>query len=226
MILRTPPQRKRRADSEADDADARPRRSQVRRRASAAGRSPVFDRRMVLYDRPTALVPAGAPGEPFEDMVCTYHCRQMVKSEFMVALDTAEKQVQEYRTKTDALEEQLSKSGDQTLIKLLQEELRSYEKEVHEAKRLKSSHTNAELLKEKLLEEQGRRERAEQELSKLQEIEAKAHKLELELASCTALLSNIPDVSSYATYPKSLQNFQKVCISFFSFDVSLPFTDL
>jgi len=29
----------------------------------------------------------------------------------MVALDTAEKQVQEYQTKIDALEEQLSKSG-------------------------------------------------------------------------------------------------------------------
>ena len=34
-----------------------------------------------------------------------------VKSEFMVALDTAEKQVQEYQTKIDALEEQLSRSG-------------------------------------------------------------------------------------------------------------------
>lgn len=34
-----------------------------------------------------------------------------VKSEFMVALDTAEKQVHEYQTKIGALEEQLSKSG-------------------------------------------------------------------------------------------------------------------
>nr|CAB3474974.1 unnamed protein product [Digitaria exilis] len=381
MILRTPPHRKRRADSEADDADADLVVLRSGGGASAAGRSPVSDRRMVLYDRPTALVPAGAPGEPFDDMVCTYHCRQMVKSEFMVALDTAEKQVQEYQTKTDALEEQLSKSedermrfldklnyveqelaatkgresalqerllkeladyqeryhdqvqlnkeidsriraessassakesikdlegklqrlsesserekktlrkelsfmkedltlsasklktelektrlradnyedeakllneqlvdlkrqldeclrkknemelkslnssalpdqraptGDQTLIKLLQEELRNYEKEVHEAKRLKSSHTNAELLKEKLLEEQGRRERAEQELSKLQEIEAKAHKLELELASCTALLSNIPDVSSYADIPQKFAEFQKEALT-------------
>jgi hypothetical protein len=69
---------------------------------------------------------------------------------------------------------------------------------VHEARRLKSSHTNVELLSEKLLEEQGRRERAETELSKLREIEAKSHKLELELASCKSLLSNIPDVSSYS----------------------------
>ncbi|XP_066311545.1 mitotic spindle checkpoint protein MAD1-like [Miscanthus floridulus] len=388
MILRTPPQRKRRASSSAgDDADLALVKSVGG--ASATGRTPVSDRRLVLYDRPTALVPADAPGEPFDDMVCTYHCRQMVKSEFMVALGTAEKQVQEYQTKLVALEEQLSKSedermqfldklnyveqelaatkgresalqerllkelseyqeryrgqvmkinelevqlnkeidsrisaessvssakelikdlegnlhrlsesserekktlkkelsyvkedlslsasknnaelektrlraenyeseakllneqltnlkkqldeclreknemelkllnssallnqhastDDQKLIKLLQEELRNYEKEVHEAKRLKSSHTNVELLKEKLLEEQGRRERAELELSKLQEIDAKAHKLELELASCTALLSNIPDVSSYADIPQKIADLQKQALT-------------
>ncbi|CAL4960175.1 unnamed protein product [Urochloa decumbens] len=386
MILRTPPQRKRRADSEAD-ADLVVVNSGGG--ASAAGRSPVSDRRMVIYDRPTVLVPAGAPGEPFDDMVCTYLCRQMVKSEFMVALDTAEKQVQEYHTKINALEEQLSRSedermlfldklnyveqelaatkgresalqerllkelagyqeryldqvkkinelevqlnkeinsrisaessassakesikdlegnlqrlsesserekktlkkelsymkedltlsasklnaelektrlraenyeseakllneqlmdlktqldeclrgktemelkllnssslpgqhdptDDQKLIKLLQEELRNYKKEVHEARRLNSSHTNVELLKEKLSEEQGRRERAEQELSKLQEIEAKAHKLELELASCTTLLSSIPDVSSYADIPQKIADLQKQALT-------------
>ncbi|KAL5228022.1 hypothetical protein ABZP36_016287 [Zizania latifolia] len=375
MIIRTPPQRKRRADSNVD-ADLAA--------TAVTTRSPVSDRRLVLYDRPTALVAAGVSGEPMDDMVCTYHCRQMVKSDFMVALDTAEKQVQEYRTTLDVLEEQLSKSederatcqdklnyveqelaatkgregalqerllkevgdfqeryhdqvkkiveleaelkkeidsriaaessaasakesikelegnlqrlsdnserekkvlkkelsylqddaqlsvsklnaelermelraqnseseakllneqlddlkkqldeslheknemelkqlnssalsnqrtqtDDQKLIKLLQEELRNYEKEVHEAKRLKSSHTNVELLKEKLLEEQGRRERVEMDLSKLQEIEAKAQKLELELASCTALLSNIPDVSCFGDIPQKIADLQ------------------
>ncbi|BAD81883.1 putative mitotic checkpoint protein [Oryza sativa Japonica Group] len=378
MILRTPPQRKRRADSDVDAAAA-----------TATTRSPVSDRRLVLYDRPTALVPAGVPGEPMDDMVCTYHCRQMVKSEFMVALDTAEKQVQEYRATLDDMEERLSKSederatcqdklnyveqelaatkgresamqerllkevgdfqerycdqikkigeletqlkkeidsriaaesssasakesvkelegnlqrlsenserekkalkkklsylqddtklsisklnaelermrlralnsedeakllneqledlkkqldesvrennemehrllncsslsyertpsDDQKLIKLLQEELRNYEKEVDEARRLKSSHTNVELLKEKILEEQGCRERAEMELSKLQEIEAKAQKLELELASCTALLSNIPDVSSFGDIPQKIADLQKQALT-------------
>jgi len=48
--------------------------------ASAGGRNPISDRRLVLYDRPTTLVPAGAPGDPFDDMVCTYHCRQMMRS--------------------------------------------------------------------------------------------------------------------------------------------------
>lgn len=86
---------------------------------------------------------------------------------------------------------------------------------MYEARRLKTSHTNVELMKEKLLEEQGRRERAEQELSKLQEIEAKAHKLELELASCTAMLSNIPDVSSYADIPQKIADLQKCASLFF-----------
>jgi len=43
--------------------------------------------------------------------VCAFLNSEKVKSEFMVALDTAEKQVQEYQTKLVALEEQLSKSG-------------------------------------------------------------------------------------------------------------------
>uniref|UniRef100_A0A0E0FWH1 DUF4094 domain-containing protein n=1 Tax=Oryza nivara TaxID=4536 RepID=A0A0E0FWH1_ORYNI len=337
MILRTPPQRKRRADSDVDAAAA-----------TATTRSPVSDRRLVLYDRPTALVPAGVPGEPMDDMVCTYHCRQMVKSEFMVALDTAEKQVQEYRATLDDMEERLSKSEDERATcqdklnyveqelaatkgresamqerllkevgdfqerycdqikkigeletqlkkeidsriaaesssasakesvkelegnlqrlsenserekkalkkelsylqddtklsisklnaelermrlraqnsedeaKLLNEQLEDLkkqldeEKEVDEARRLKSSHTNVELLKEKILEEQGRRERAEMELSKLQEIEAKAQKLELELASCTALLSNIPDVSSFGDIPQKIADLQKQALT-------------
>ncbi|XP_048565349.1 mitotic spindle checkpoint protein MAD1 isoform X1 [Triticum urartu] len=373
MLLRTPPQRKRRAVPDADP-DANLDLDLAAAVAVATGRTPVSDRRLVPYDRPTALVSASGAEEPSDDMVCTYHCRQMVKSEFVVALDTAEKAVQEYRVKLDTLEKQLSKSederttyhdklnyveqelaatkgretalqerllkelgeyqeryrqqvrkigelevklnkeidsrisaesssasaqesvkeleramqrssenserekkalqkelsymqddsklsisklnaelermslraqnsekeakmlneqledlkkqlneclreknetelrlldsaplsvqrnptDDQKLIKLLQEELRNYEKEVHEARRLKSSHTNVELLSEKLLEEQSRRKRAETELSKLQEIEAKAQKLELELASCTSLLGNIPDVSSYS----------------------------
>ncbi|GJN16994.1 hypothetical protein PR202_gb04031 [Eleusine coracana subsp. coracana] len=362
MILRTPQQRKRRADA---DPDAGSDLAVVESVGGVTGRSPVSDRRLVLYDRPTALVPSGASGEPFDDMVCTYHCRQMVKSEFMVALNTAEKQVQEYQAKLNVLEEQLSKSedermqlqdklnyveqelaatkgrenalqerptkgvqlnkeiasrstaessassakesiknlernlrqlsesserekkslqkefsylkdelnlsvsklnaelermrlraessedeakllneqlvnlkkqfdekemeikllsssasselrtptDDQKLIKLLREELRNCETELHETRRLKSSHTNIELLKEKLLEEQARRERVETELSKLQEIEAKAHKLELELASYTALLSNIPDVSSLAEIPQKIADLQKQALT-------------
>uniref|UniRef100_A0A0A9CVV1 Pco088261 n=1 Tax=Arundo donax TaxID=35708 RepID=A0A0A9CVV1_ARUDO len=130
---------------------------------------------------------------------------------------------------SSVLSDQHAPTDDQKFIKLLQEELRNYKNEVHEARRLKSSHTNVELLKEKLLEEQGRKERAEMELSRLQEIEGKAHKLELELASCTALLSNIPDVSSYSDIPQKFADLQKCAnvittpIVFF-FNISLSFT--
>lgn len=57
------------------------------------------------------------------------------------------------------------------------------------------------------------------ELSKLQEIEAKAQKLELELASCTALLSNIPDVSSFGDIPQKIADLQK-CVSIVTISIS------
>lgn len=367
MILRTPPPRKRRADSVADH------------------QSPVSDRRLVLYDDP---VPVSSVDLPPDQMVCTYHCRQMVKSEFMIALDTAEKQVHEYQAQLEtlkmelhgsederkkcqehfryleqeleaskgreqalqkrllkevsdsqeqyqlqikrcselevqlkkevnsrknaessatsakekatdlegklqrlsesserernrlqrelshlhnesklsvsrksvdlermklkaenldeeskllkdqlkdireqldeclhqksALEHKLStitapslestSSEDQNLVKHLQEELRNYEAEVQEARRLKSFHVNNELLKEKLLEEKGRREKAEMELSKLQEVQLNAQKLELELMSWKSLLNEIPDVASYDDIPKKIAGLQKEAI--------------
>lgn len=80
---------------------------------------------------------------------------------------------------------------------------------MQDAKRLKSSHLNSELLKEKLLEEQSRRERAELELSKLHEFQAKARKLELELSSWKSLLNDIPDIVSYSDIPKKFAELQK-----------------
>ena len=66
-----------------------------------------------------------------------------------------------------------------------------------EATKLKPCSTNAEWLKEKLLEKQGHRERAEMELPKLKKLEAKADKLELQLGSCKLLFSDKPDMSPY-----------------------------
>ncbi|KAK8916194.1 hypothetical protein KSP39_PZI023259 [Platanthera zijinensis] len=80
MILRTPPQRKRRVESVHEQ-----------------DRSPVSDRRIVPY--------AGPP----DDFVCTYHCRQMVKSEVMVALKTAEKLNLEYKSSLEAISNRLTK---------------------------------------------------------------------------------------------------------------------
>lgn len=69
------------------------------------------------------------------------------------------------------------------------------ESEVREARKLKSSHDNSELLKEKLLEEKGRRERAESELHKLSEMQLSMKKLEEELSSWKLMIKDIPGVS-------------------------------
>jgi mitotic spindle assembly checkpoint protein MAD1 len=53
--------------------------------------------------------------------------------------------------------------------------------------KLKPSLLDIEILKGRLLEEQQRRERAEAQLLKLKGVEGRAHKLELQLAACTAL---------------------------------------
>ncbi|RCV15752.1 hypothetical protein SETIT_3G083100v2 [Setaria italica] len=86
------------------------------------------------------------------------------------------------------------------------------EKEVGEARKLKSCYKNVEGLKEKLLKEQGHRERAEMELPKLKTIEAKADKLELEFGSCEVLLSDKPDVPPYGYVPQkqALTNLNEV----------------
>ncbi|KAJ0959761.1 hypothetical protein J5N97_000550 [Dioscorea zingiberensis] len=88
-------------------------------------------------------------------------------------------------------------SDNQTLVKHLQEELRSYEVELREARKIKSFHMNNELLKEKLLEEKTRREKAEMELLKLEEAQLNAQKLEDELISWKSLLKEIPDVTCF-----------------------------
>lgn len=59
MILRTPAQKKRRPDTVLTDHE-----------------SPVSDRRLVLYEGPAPVTAV----DPSDEMVCTYHCRQMVIS--------------------------------------------------------------------------------------------------------------------------------------------------
>lgn len=98
------------------------------------------------------------------------------------------------------------------LVKHLQEELRNYGFEVREARKLKSSHENIELLKEKLLEEKGRRERAESELLKLPEIQLSMKKLEDELLSWKLMIKGIPGVSCSDDVPMKFAALQKEVI--------------
>lgn len=83
------------------------------------------------------------------------------------------------------------------------------EAEVQEARKFIAFHTNSELLKEKLIEEKGRREKVEAELSKLQDVQLSAQKLELELVSWKSLLEELPDVSSLSDIPKKFAALQK-----------------
>ncbi|CAN1147386.1 Mitotic spindle checkpoint protein MAD1 [Linum perenne] len=98
------------------------------------------------------------------------------------------------------------------LVKHLQEELRNYESEVREARKLKSSYENIELMKEKLLEEKSRRERAESQLPKLQEYEVNMTKLEDELSAWKLMIQNIPDVSCCDDVPLKISALQKEVI--------------
>ncbi|XP_057494404.1 mitotic spindle checkpoint protein MAD1 isoform X2 [Actinidia eriantha] len=98
------------------------------------------------------------------------------------------------------------------LVKHLREELRTYESEVQEARKLKSSHESIELLKEKLLEEKRRRERAESDLLKLSEIELSMRKVEDELSAWKMLVRDIPGVSHAEDIPLTLAALQKEVI--------------
>ncbi|GJZ54686.1 mitotic spindle checkpoint protein MAD1 [Tanacetum coccineum] len=98
---------------------------------------------------------------------------------------------------------------DSILVKHLREELRNYESEVREARKWKSSHEDIELLREKLLEEKGRRERAELEISRLSEAHVNAKKLEDELSSWESMMKEIPGVTSAAEIPLKFEALRK-----------------
>lgn len=108
--------------------------------------------------------------------------------------------------------QEVTSSESSILIKHLQEELRNYESEVREARKLKSSHEDIELLKAKLLEEKGRRERAESELSKLQEQQISLSNLENELSLWKLIMKDIPGVSCPEDIPVKFATLQKEVI--------------
>ncbi|XP_031382416.1 mitotic spindle checkpoint protein MAD1 isoform X2 [Punica granatum] len=95
------------------------------------------------------------------------------------------------------------------LVKHLQEELRNYESEVREARNLKLSYEQTELLREKLFEERSRRERAEAEMSKLQELQHNMKSLEDELSAWKLMMKDIPGVSSPDDIPAKFASLQK-----------------
>lgn len=105
-----------------------------------------------------------------------------------------------------------SSTESNDLVKHLQQELRNYESEVREAKNLRSSHENIELLKEKLLAEKSHRERAESELSKLQDIQLNMKMLEDQISSWRMMITDIPGVSCFEDIPVKFAALQKEVI--------------
>lgn len=80
---------------------------------------------------------------------------------------------------------------------------------MQEARKLKSSHENVELLKEKLLEEKNRREKAESNLLKLSDIQLSAKKLEDELSSWKSMMKDIPGLTCANEIPIKFASLQK-----------------
>lgn len=98
------------------------------------------------------------------------------------------------------------------LVKHLREELRNYESEVREARKIKASHEDIELLKEKLHEEKSRRERAELDLLKLSDLEKNMKNLEDELSTWKSVIKELPGVSSADDIPSEFAALQKKVI--------------
>lgn len=87
---------------------------------------------------------------------------------------------------------------------------------MREARKLKTSHEQIEVLEEKLLEEKSRKEKAESELSKLQEVQRSMKDLEDELSSWKLLLKGIPGVSSSEDIHVKIVALQRLVSSFMS----------
>ncbi|MED6151017.1 coiled-coil domain-containing protein mad1 [Stylosanthes scabra] len=107
---------------------------------------------------------------------------------------------------------EISSTESNVLVKNLQQELQNYEAEVREARKLRLSHENVELLKEKFLEEKRRRERLESELSKLQDVQLNIEKLEGQISSWKLMIKDIPGVSCFEDIPIKFAALQKEVI--------------
>ncbi|KAB2627637.1 spindle assembly checkpoint component mad1 [Pyrus ussuriensis x Pyrus communis] len=155
-----------------------------------------------------------------EQMECRAHNAEKETELLKKQLDDIKKQLSECVQQKSEVEKKLSSltfqevesTQNNILVKHLQEELRNFDAEVREARKLKSAHENVELLKEKLLEEKSRRERVEAELSKLQELQLSMKKLEDELTSWKLIIKDIPGVSCSEDLPVKFASLQKYVI--------------
>ncbi|KAK3182908.1 hypothetical protein Dsin_030194 [Dipteronia sinensis] len=154
MILRTP----------------QPKRS---RDAAAAANIPIVespptasDHRLVIYENPSPLAGPCSSHEPSDHMLCTYQCRQMVKADFFDALNNAEKQVREYQSQLEELNENFLKAEAER--KKFRDQFLQTEQELAAAK------GREEMLKEQLLKEvNDSQERLRKQIQTRSELEVK-----------------------------------------------------
>ncbi|XP_042061782.1 mitotic spindle checkpoint protein MAD1-like [Salvia splendens] len=102
-----------------------------------------------------------------------------------------------------------SPSKDNSLLVKHLQELRNYESEVREARKIKASQEDIELLKEKLHEEKSRKERAELELLKLSDLKSNMKNLEDEVSTWKSVIKELPGVSSVDDIPSEFAALQK-----------------
>ncbi|KAL8487258.1 hypothetical protein ACS0TY_023798 [Phlomoides rotata] len=124
-------------------------------------------------------------------------------------LDECTQEKFELQKKLSSTSPESSSKDTSLLVKHLQEELRNYESEVREARKLRASHKDIELLKEKLYEEKSCRERAEVDLLKLSDIQLNMQKLEDELSTWKSVIKELPGVSSADDIPQKFSDLQK-----------------
>ncbi|XP_057785397.1 mitotic spindle checkpoint protein MAD1 isoform X2 [Salvia miltiorrhiza] len=124
-------------------------------------------------------------------------------------LDKCMQEKFELHKKLSAESSEAPSKDNSLLVKHLQEELRNYESEVHEARKIKASHQDIELLKEKLHEEKSRKERAELELLKLSDLSSNMKNLEDELSVWKSVIKELPGVSSADDIPSEFSALQK-----------------
>ncbi|KAJ0080016.1 hypothetical protein Patl1_23497 [Pistacia atlantica] len=103
MIVRTPPPKRPRApDVDKPIVESPP---------GSGGGGGSSGRRLVIYeDPPVAAVAPESSHQPSDQYLCTYQCRQMVKSDFIDALSNTEKQVRDYEAKLEELNENFCKT--------------------------------------------------------------------------------------------------------------------
>lgn len=150
----------------------------------------------------------------------------------------AEAEVQVLKAKCEDLEQRLSESLDEKhdlsqklamatsqvsssshgqelelVIKHLRDELKSFEADVAEARKMKHYHANVSLLKEKLESERLRAERAEAALEELADREMQVESLERELQSWRNLIEEIPDVERRDDILRKIGDLQREALS-------------